>query len=125
MSINPSVQVSTSDRFESEIRQLGKRYRRIRMDIQPIIEQLKAGEILGDQIPNMDCDLFKVRIKNSDARRGKSGGYRIIYYLKTEDHILLVTIYSKSDKPDVPATEIRELIKRAESETPENLEEPQ
>ena len=73
----------------------------------------------------MDCDLFKVRIENSDARRGKSGGYRIIYYLKTEDHILLVTIYSKSDKPDVPATEIRELIKRVESETPENLEEPQ
>ena len=73
----------------------------------------------------MDCDLFKVRIKNSDARRGKSGGYRIIYYLKTEDHIILVTIYSKSDKPDVPATEIRELIKRAESETSEDLEEPQ
>ena len=73
----------------------------------------------------MDCDLFKVRIENSDARRGKSGGYRIIYYLKTEDHILLVTIYSKSDKPDVPVTEIRELIKRVESETPENLEEPQ
>jgi len=75
MSINPSVQVSTSDRFESEIRQLGKRYRRIRLDIQPIIEQLEAGELLGDQVPNMDCDLFKVRIKNSDARRGKSGGY--------------------------------------------------
>ena len=73
----------------------------------------------------MDCDLFKVRIKNSDARRGKSGGYRIIYYLKTEDRILLVTIHSKSDKADVPAAEIRELIKRAESETSEDLEEPQ
>jgi hypothetical protein len=36
-----------------------------------------------------------------------------------------VTIYSKSDKADVPATEIRELIKRAESETSEDLEEPQ
>ena len=110
MSINPPVQVSTSDRFESEIRQLGKRYRRIRLDIQPIIEQLEAGEPLGDQIPDMDCDLFKVRIKNSDARRGKSGGHRIIYYVKTEDSILLMTIYSKSDKSDVPAAEIRELL---------------
>lgn len=45
--------------------------------------------------------------------------------LKTEGHILLVTIYSKSDKADVPAAEIRELIKRAESETPEDLEELQ
>ena len=82
MSINPIVQVNTSDRFESEIRQLGKRYRRIRLDIQPLIEQLETGELPGDQIPNMDCDLFKIRIKNSDARRGKSGGYQIIYYLK-------------------------------------------
>ena len=30
MSINPPIQVSTTDRFESEVRQLGKRYRRIR-----------------------------------------------------------------------------------------------
>ena len=75
MSINPPITVTTTDRFESEIRQLGKRYRSIRLDIQPIIEQLEAGELLGDQIANMDYDLFKVRIKNSDARRGKSGGY--------------------------------------------------
>ena len=38
MSINIPIQVSTTDRFESEARQLGKRYRRIRLDIQPLIE---------------------------------------------------------------------------------------
>ena len=45
MSINPPIQVSTTDRFESEARQLGKRYRRIRRDIQPIIEQPESGEV--------------------------------------------------------------------------------
>ena len=110
MLINPSVQVSTSDRFESEIRQLGKRYRSIRLDIQPIIEQLEAGELLGDQIPNMDCDLFKVRIKNSDIQKGKSGGYKLIYYIKTSENILCVLIYSKSDEDNVTSLEIKKII---------------
>jgi hypothetical protein len=38
MSINLPIQVFTTDRFAPETRQLGKRYRRIRLDIQPQIE---------------------------------------------------------------------------------------
>ncbi|KAM3110861.1 type II toxin-antitoxin system RelE/ParE family toxin [Phormidesmis sp. 146-20] len=116
MSIDSPIEVRVSDRFESEVRQLGKRYRRIRLDIQPIIDQLESGELPGDQIPGMNYTLFKVRVKNSDVQRGKSGGYRIIYYLKTEVQILLVTIYSKSDKSDIAADEVREIITRAEAQ---------
>ncbi len=116
MSSNSSVQVSTTDRFEAEVRQLGKRYRRIRLDIQPVIEQLESGELPGDQIPGVDYLLFKVRVRNSDAQRGKSGGYRVIYYLKTAAQILLVTLYSKSDKSDMTAAEIREILARVESQ---------
>jgi mRNA-degrading endonuclease RelE of RelBE toxin-antitoxin system len=116
MSSNPAVQVSTTDRFEAKVRQLGKRYRRIRLDIQPVIEQLESGELPGDQIPDMDYLLFKVRVRNSDAKRGKSGGYRVIYYLKTAAQILLVTIYSKSDQSDITAAEIREILTRVEAQ---------
>lgn len=49
-------------------------------------------------------------------QKGKSGGYRIIYYLKTETQILLVTLYSKSDKPDITAADVQEIITRAEAE---------
>jgi mRNA-degrading endonuclease RelE of RelBE toxin-antitoxin system len=116
MSSNPPVQVRVSDRFASEVRQLAKRYRRIRIDIQPMINQLESGELPGDQIPGMNYTLFKVRVKNSDIQKGKSGGYRIIYYLKAEAQILLVTIYSKSDQADIVADEIREIITRAEAQ---------
>lgn len=114
MSTNSPIQVLVSDRFVTEIRQLAKRYRRIRLDVQPVIDQLEAGELPGNQIPGMEYTLFKVRVKNSDAQRGKRGGYRIIYYLKTETQILLVTIYSKSDKSDVTTAQIRDIITRAE-----------
>jgi mRNA-degrading endonuclease RelE of RelBE toxin-antitoxin system len=116
MSINPPVQVTATTEFDAAIRQLAKRYRRIRIDIQPIIEQLEAGELPGDQIPNIGYTIFKVRVRNSDAQRGKSGGYRIIYYLKTADQILLTTIYSKSDQQDIAADEIREILQRAKAD---------
>ncbi len=64
----------------------------------------------------MNYSLFKVRVKNSDIQKGKSGGYRIIYYLKTEAQVLLVTLYSKSDKPDITADEVREIITHAETQ---------
>lgn len=116
MSIDPPIQVSISDRFANEVRQLGKRYRRIWLDIQPIINQLESGELPGDQIPGMNYTLFKVRVKNSDVQKGKSGDYRIIYYLKTEAQILLVTLYSKSDKSDITADEVREIVIRVEAQ---------
>lgn len=107
------------------MRQLAKRYRRIRIDIQPIINQLEAGELPGDQIPGMNYTLFKVRVRNSDAQRGKSGGYRIIYYLKTDTQILLVTLYSKSDQADITADEVQEIITRAETQFNSSQQSPE
>ncbi|MGJ3248448.1 MAG: type II toxin-antitoxin system RelE/ParE family toxin [Elainellaceae cyanobacterium] len=107
---DPPIQVGFTNRFEKDIRRLAKRYRKIKLDIQPLIQQLEAGEIPGDQIPNLEQTVFKVRVKNSDIKKGKSGGYRVIYYLKTETQIVLVTMYSKSDRSDIAATEIRDIL---------------
>lgn len=54
--------------------------------------------------------MFKVRLRNTDAHRGKSGGYRVIYYLETEEQTVLLTIYSKSDQSDMPTDVIRRII---------------
>ncbi len=50
------------------------------------------GEILGDRLIGLDAEVFKVRVRNSDASRGKSGGYRIIYWLKLPECVVLVGI---------------------------------
>ena len=36
--------------------------------------------------------------------------YRVIYYVKTEVKVILVTIYSKSEQEDVAAEEIMEIL---------------
>jgi mRNA-degrading endonuclease RelE of RelBE toxin-antitoxin system len=40
----PSVRVEVSPTFDRNIRALYKKYRSIRKDVQPIIEQLEQGE---------------------------------------------------------------------------------
>lgn len=113
MSNSPPIQVSFTNRFEKDVRRLAKRYRKIKLDIQPLIQQLETGELPGDQIPDLEQIVFKVRVKNSDINKGKSAGYRVIYYLKTDTQIVLITLYSKSDRSDMNATEIREILNTA------------
>jgi len=55
---------------------------------------------------------FKIRIKNSDNNKGKSGGYRVITYFVSEDgEVYLLTIYFKSDRESILDLEIEELLK--------------
>ncbi|MEG5016483.1 MULTISPECIES: type II toxin-antitoxin system RelE/ParE family toxin [unclassified Microcoleus] len=123
MTIDPQpIQIELTPRFQRDLRTLGKRYRNIRNDIQPVIVQLQAGELPGDRIPVMEYEIFKVRIKNSDIQKGKSAGYRAIYYLKTSDSIVLVTIYSKSDLSDIAAETVREILAQYEQQFPESEE---
>ena len=90
------------------------KYFHIRSDIQPIIEALQQGAILGDKVPRTRCTIFKVRVKNSDIKKGKRSGYRFIYYLKSTIKIILVTIYSKSEQGDISADQIRRILKEQE-----------
>ncbi|MEG3922204.1 MULTISPECIES: type II toxin-antitoxin system RelE/ParE family toxin [unclassified Microcoleus] len=108
----PQIQIVFSDEFKTRLRTLIKRYRSIRTDLKPLLDELQSGNLIGDQIPGTGYTVFKVRLKNSDIQKGKSGGYRVIYQLRGDTYILLVVIYSKSDQEDIPANQIRDIIDR-------------
>ena len=59
----------------------------------------------------MGHTVYKLRLRNTDAKRGKSGGYRIIYYLKSDTEVLLVTIYSKAEQSDIAVEDVVRLIR--------------
>jgi mRNA-degrading endonuclease RelE of RelBE toxin-antitoxin system len=119
----PLIQVEVTAKFNRNLRLLAKKYPNIRGDIQPIIQRLQFGELPGDQISGVGYTIFKVRVKNSDIQKGKSGGYRVIYYLKTAKNIILITIYSKSDTEDIAAEEIQQIL--AEFEQQQQTEDTQ
>ncbi len=114
----PAIEIALTRRFQRDLRTLAKRYRHVRQDIQPLIDQLQAGELPGDRIPSMEYTVFKVRLKNSDIQKGKSAGYRAIYYLQLSDRIVLVTLYSKSDRSDVTVADVRDILTEFESPEP-------
>ncbi len=110
MTDQPLIQVEASPTFNRNLRTLAKKYRSIRNDIQPVIEQLEQGELPGDQIPGVGYAVFKLRVRNSDTQKGKSGGYRLIYYVKTATGIILLTVYAKSEQVDIAADGIQSII---------------
>ncbi len=112
----PLVSLEVSSEFKRNLRVLAKRYRHIRSDLEPLLAQLQAGESPGNQISGIDYPVFKVRVKNSDAKRGKSGGYRVIYYLRTKTTVTLITLYSKSDQGDISNSKIRQIIESHRSQ---------
>jgi mRNA-degrading endonuclease RelE of RelBE toxin-antitoxin system len=67
-----SVKIFFSDEFKSRLRNLAKRYRSIRTDLQPLIDDLQAGNFIGDRISGIGYTVFKVRLNNSDIQKGKS-----------------------------------------------------
>lgn len=91
--INP-ISIQFSPEFEKQLHKLSKRYRKIRDDIEPVILQLQESEIIGDRFIGLGekYQVDKVRVKNSNIQKGKSGGYRLIYYLKSATNIILLTV---------------------------------
>lgn len=110
MSSDPPVQVRAAPEFQRRLRNLAKKYRQIRADLQPVFEQLQVGNFVGDQISGTGFTVLKVRVKNSAIQKGKSAGYRLIYQVESPNSVLLLLIYSKLDQTDVTTESIKAVI---------------
>ncbi len=55
--------------------------------------------------------------KNSSIPAGKNGGFRIIIYKQIEDKIVLILIYSKTQKENLSDNELSTIIKNSIDKT--------
>ena len=53
--------VHYAEAFKRQLKRLSRKYQRIRVDIQPLIDDLTAGERPGDQIQGAGHTVYKVR----------------------------------------------------------------
>lgn len=111
------MEIIWSSRFESDVKYYfrKKHYTKILDDIDKVVSELKDGNLVGDRLDNINLQdnsaVYKVRIANTSTNSGKSNGFRLIYYLKVDERIYLVTIYSKKDDVRIPTdAQIAELI---------------
>ena len=85
------------DSFKKDVKKLSKRYKSIKSDLQYLTNQFTKNNPQEIGIPLGD-NCYKIRLKNSDNTKGKSGGYRVVYFIiDTDKTITLLSIYSKSD----------------------------
>jgi mRNA-degrading endonuclease RelE of RelBE toxin-antitoxin system len=111
MSSEPhQTEIEFTPEFKRNLRALSKKYCHIRSDVQPALDQLVAGNFVGDRVIGTQYVVYKVRARNSDIQKGKSAGYRIVYQIKTPARVVLVTIYSKLGQGDISAEQIRRIL---------------
>lgn len=108
-----SYSIFTVSTFESELKALSKRYKSIKSDYKRLLEILSKSNP-KDIAVYLGKDCYKLRLKNSDNNKGKSSGYRIVYLCIEEDlNIVLLSIYSKNDLPNISEKEIDSKILEA------------
>ncbi|MBF0379243.1 MAG: type II toxin-antitoxin system RelE/ParE family toxin [Desulfamplus sp.] len=98
--------------FNQSIKKLSKKYPNIIQDFKPLIEQLKQGNFQGDKLQGFSGLTYKARIASIDQNKGKSGGFRTIYYVITKDkEIFLMEVYAKAYQDNL-TNEQKQAIKK-------------
>ncbi len=104
-----SYNVSTISLFDKQAKRLSKKYPSLKNDLAALIDSLVVEPGQGDALGN---NFYKVRLAISSKGKGKSGGARVITYIKiVESRVYLTSIYDKSEKTAITETELHQIFK--------------
>ena len=103
------MSIEYADSFLKEAKQLSKKFKLLKTDLKQAVEEIETKNDLGVYL---GFNLFKKRVKNSSIPTGKSGGFRVIIYQQIENKIVLISIYSKTDKENLSDEELSEILKK-------------
>jgi len=99
--------IETIPRFEKDVKKLKKKFPKIKNDLMDLIGELSSNPEMGVHLGE---NIFKVRFPNSSIPTGKSGGFRVITYYKSDDILYLVTIYSKTEQDNVLTEKLKKIV---------------
>jgi mRNA-degrading endonuclease RelE of RelBE toxin-antitoxin system len=95
--------------FDRELKRLSKKYLSVKSDLSLLLADLGKNPNAGKALGN-NC--FKIRMAISSKNKGKSGGARVITYVKIVDEaIYLLSIYDKSESDTISDAELLSRIK--------------
>ena len=107
-----SYEVKILKTAQKDVKKLYRKYKNIKNDLLSLIEILESNPKRGIHLGK---NFYKIRIKNSDNSKGKSGGYRVIYYLLNENNeVWILKVYSKSNIDNISDEYIFSLLNKEE-----------
>lgn len=103
-----SFEINATEPFERKLKKLSKKHKSLSKDLLSLFEKLAETPLMG--IP-LGKDCFKIRLAISSKGKGKSGGARIITYVKLiNSTVYLMDIYDKSEQSTITDKELEFLI---------------
>ena len=102
------MNIQYTDNFLKEAKQLSKKFKLLKQDLQDLIQDITINKDFG---VDLGSNLYKKRVKNSSIPTGKSGGFRVIIYQQIENKIVLISIYSKTEKENLSDEELSAILK--------------
>lgn len=85
--------------------------------LKDLLENTEKGLFNFHNDRELGLYLFKKRVKHPCERKGKSGGLRIIFALYCSENseiVILITLYSKSERENIQPHEVVEILKKIE-----------
>ena len=76
-------------------------------ELREVVDQLEAGQADAD----LGGDVYKVRIARPGE--GKSGGFRVVVFFRSEERVFFVYGFAKSDRDNINQSELRAFKQRA------------
>ena len=77
--------------FKRDLKHIAKKHRQILEDINLLIDKLSKNPVMGSDLGR---NVYKIRLAISGSSKGKSGGVRIITYVKIiAQTVILAEIY--------------------------------
>ena len=101
------MKISITETFKKRFKKLLKKNQNLIKEYEELLSELKQNTHIGIKLKE---NLFKIRLKG--LGKGKRGGYRIIYYIKDENEIVLIIIYAKNEISNIQIKEIEEILKK-------------
>ena len=104
-----SYKISSIPLFDKQAKRLAKKYPSLKKDLGELIDNLSANPEQGKALGNK---FFKIRLAIASKGKGKSGGARVITFVKVvQTTVYLTFIYDKSDKATVTDKELEQIFK--------------
>jgi mRNA-degrading endonuclease RelE of RelBE toxin-antitoxin system len=108
-----SFELIPTSGFLKELKKLRKKYASLESDLENLGDQLLSNPTMGVEVYK-NC--YKIRFAIKSKSKGKSGGGRLITWVKLEkERIYLLSIYDKSEKETLTDQYIRALLDSLET----------
>lgn len=105
-----SFEVELTDHFKKEAKKLSKKYRSLKAELEALGNELAENPTTGTSLGH---DVYKVRLAITSKGKGKSGGARVITFVKVvKEKVYLVSIYDKGQLENLTKDQIIELLKK-------------